>query len=221
VSKKISPSMMCADFLNLEKDIRAFEGLGIEYLHIDIMDGSFVPNYTLGTDYIKKLKAATKIPMDIHLMIDRPEDKLDWFDFRQGEYVSFHYEATNHVQRTVAKIRDKGAKPMLALNPATPLGMLENLLPDLSAVLIMTVNPGFAGQKLVPQTLNKITRLRNMLNEQGYGHIEIEVDGNVNWQNAVKMREAGADIFVAGTSSILAQGQDLTANIAEFRSRIA
>jgi len=198
---KIAPSMMCADFLNLEKDIRVFERLGIEYLHIDIMDGLFVPNYTLGTDYVRKLKQATHIPLDIHLMVERPEAKLDWFDFGGNDYVSFHYEAAKHVHRAVQRIKERGAKAMLALNPATPLSVLEDTLPDLDGVLIMTVNPGFAGQKLVPQTLDKIRRLR-----QARPDIDIEADGNVSFENAVKMRECGADIFVAGTSSIFAVG---------------
>ena len=201
VCGKIAPSMMCADFLNLEKDIRTFERLGIEYLHVDVMDGLFVPNYTLGTDYVRKLKQATNIPIDIHLMVERPEDKLDWFDFGENDYVSFHYEAAGHVHRAVQRIKERGAKAMLALNPATPLGVLEDIVCDLDGVLIMTVNPGFAGQKLVPQTLDKIRRLR-----QARPDIEIEADGNVSFENAVKMRACGADIFVAGTSSIYAAG---------------
>ena len=212
---KISPSMMCADFLNLEKDIRAFEKLGIEYLHIDIMDGSFVPNYTLGTDYVRKLKETTKIPMDIHLMIDRPEDKLEWFEFGEGDYVSFHWEATKHVHRTIQRIKARGAKAMLALNPATPLCVLEDVITDLDAVLIMTVNPGFAGQNLVRQTLDKIKRLRRM-----YAGIEIEVDGNVSFENAVIMKGAGADIFVAGTSSIFAKGGTPEENTLKLRECI-
>ena len=214
MSGKIAPSMMCADFLNLAGDIEKFENIGIEYLHIDIMDGSFVPNITLGTDYVKKLKQASKIPLDIHLMIDRPEDKLDWFDFGKNDYVSFHYEATNHVQRTIAKIKEREAKAMLALNPATPLASLEDVICDLDAVLIMTVNPGFAGAKLVPQTLEKISRLRKM-----YPQIEIEVDGNVSFENAVKMRKAGADIFVAGSSSVFAPG-GIEANAQKLRECI-
>jgi len=215
VSGKISPSMMCANFLNLEKDLKAFEELGIEYLHVDIMDGRFVPNYTLGTDYVKKLKEATKIPVDIHLMVDRPEDKLEWFCFGANDYVSFHYEATNHVQRTIQRIKSRGAKAMLALNPATPLCVLEDVISDLDAVLIMTVNPGFAGQKLVPQTLDKIRRLRKM-----HPEIKIEADGNVSFENAVKMRENGVDIFVAGSSSIFAKCGGLEANTSKLRECI-
>ena len=215
MSGKISPSMMCADFLNLGEEIKVLEALNIEYLHLDIMDGSFVPNFTLGTDYVKKLKETTKIPLDIHLMIDRPEDKLEWFDFGQNDYVSFHYEATNHVQRTIAGIKGRGAKTMLALNPATSLCVLEDVIDDLDAVLIMTVNPGYAGQKLIPQTIDKIKRLRHM-----YPHIEIEVDGNVSFENAIKMREAGADIFVAGSSSIYSKSGNLEKNTQRLRECI-
>jgi len=212
---------MCADFCNLGRDLRTFEELGIEYLHIDIMDGIFVPNYTLGTDFVKALHAATDIPLDIHLMIDEPERKIDWFELNPNDYVSIHYESTRHVQRTLQRIKDRGAKTMLALNPATPLCVLEDVLPDLDAVLIMTVNPGFAGQKMVPQTLDKIARCKKMLNERGYGHVEIEADGNVSFENAAKMRAAGADIFVAGTSSILGPGKDLVVETKRFREVIA
>ena len=211
----IAPSMMCADFLELGKSIHAFEVLKMEYLHIDIMDGSFVPNYTLGTDYVKKLKGATKIPLDIHLMIDRPEDKVDWFEFGEGDYISFHYEATSHVQRTIGRIKSRGAMAMLALNPATPLCVLEDVMVDLDAVLIMTVNPGFAGQSLVPQTVDKVRRLR-----QRYPEITIEVDGNVSFENARILREAGADIFVAGSSSVFAKTGSLEENTRKLRESI-
>jgi len=207
--------MMCADFLNLEKSLRVFEELGIEYLHIDIMDGSFVPNFTLGTDYVRKLKKATSIPVDIHLMINRPEDKLEWFDFGKGDFVSFHYEATNHVHRTIQRIRLRGGKPMLALNPATPLCVLEDVIVDLAGVLIMTVNPGFAGQSLIPQTIDKVKRLKRL-----YPEVMIEVDGNVSFENAKLLKSAGADIFVAGSSSIFAENESLVHNIGKLRKCI-
>ena len=213
---KIAPSMMCADFLNLEKDIRAFEKLKVEYLHVDVMDGSFVPNYALGTDYVRRLKESTDIPLDVHLMVDRPEDKLAWFCFGEGDIVSFHCEATDHALRAVDRIKGRGARAMLALNPATPLHMLEYVACDLDAVLVMTVNPGFAGQKLAQQALGKIRDLR-----RAYPEIEIEADGNVSFENAVKMRLAGADIFVAGTSSAFAPGGTLEQNIARLRGCIS
>ena len=206
--------MMCADFLNLGNDIKIFEQFGIDYLHIDIMDGIFVPNYTLGVDYVKKIKQVTNIPVDIHFMVDKPEDKIDWFDFGENDYVSFHYEATSHAHRVVQKIKARNAKAMLALCPATPLSVLEELHQDLDAVLIMTVNPGFAGQALVESTLKKISKVRDL-----YPELEIEVDGNVSFENAVKMRAAGADIFVAGTSSIFTQ-DSFEENIKKLRTCI-
>lgn len=216
----ISPSLMCADFLNLGNELKKLEQHGIEYLHIDIMDGEFVPNFQLGTDFIKQLKGATKIPLDVHMMVRNPESKLDWIPFGQGDYVSVHYEACTHLQRALSMIRARGGKPMLALNPGTPLSVLTEVLPDLDAILIMTVNPGFAGQKLIPSTLDKIRRLRKLLDETGYGHVEIECDGNVSFENAKKMREAGANIFVAGTSSIYAKTGSFEENIQKLREAI-
>jgi len=212
---KISPSIMCADFINLGEELKQFERLGIEYLHIDIMDGVFVQNYTLGTDFIAKLHKATSIPLDIHLMIDEPERKLDWFDLKEDDYVSIHYESTRHVQRALQGIKDKGAKIMLAINPATPLCVIEDIAEDLDGILIMTVNPGFAGQKLVPQTLDKIRRAKEL-----YPHLEIEVDGNVSYENAVKMRQAGADIFVGGTSSLFIKNKSFSECVIELRNCI-
>ena len=216
--KKISPSIMCADFLKLEKYIANFEKCNVDLIHVDIMDGNFVPNFTLGTDFVKKLKSITKIPMDIHLMIEKPETKIDWFDFGEGNYVSVHYEATRHLNKTITMIKNKGAKAMVALNPATPINVLESILDDIDAVLIMTVNPGFAGQKLVESTLKKIKNLRNFLDKEGYENIEIEVDGNVSFENAKLMNEAGANIFVCGTSSIFSQTGSIIENINSFRS---
>lgn len=220
LKKQISPSLMCANFFALREELRKLENAGIEYLHIDIMDGEFVPNYTLGTDFIKKLHNETSIPLDIHLMIENPEAKLSWFEIKEGDYVSVHYEASTHIQRALATIHQMGGKTMLALNPGTPLTVLEELLPDLDAVLIMTVNPGFAGQKLIPQTLEKITRLRKYLDDKGYENVEIEVDGNVSFENAEKMNRAGANIFVAGTSSIYAKDGTFDENIAKLRAAI-
>jgi ribulose-phosphate 3-epimerase len=220
MDKKISPSLMCADFLNLGRELQELERLGIEYLHVDIMDGVFVPNYTLGTDFIKTLHRASPIPLDIHLMIDRPDSKLDRFEMKPGDYVSIHYESTPHVERTLAAIRAAGARPMLALNPGTPLAVLEDLIPSLDAVLIMTVNPGYAGQKLIPQTIDKIARLRRLLDTSGHPNIEIECDGNVSFENATLMSRAGANIFVAGTSSLYMPGNPLDVNVKKFREAV-
>ncbi len=207
----IAPSMMCANMLRLEDDLRAFERLGVELLHIDVMDGDFVPNYTLGTDYVRILAQATRIPLDIHLMITEPERKLDWFSVKPGDFVSIHYEATRHAQRALARIRAMGARPMLALNPATPVDVLAYVIDDVDGVLIMTVNPGYAGQKLVPRTIDKVRDARAMLDRLGRGDARIEVDGNVSVENAKLLREAGADVFVAGTAGLFMQDAPLDA----------
>lgn len=218
--KKISPSLMCAPLFELEKTLRTFEENKIELLHIDVMDGNFVPNFTLGTDYIKALKSATNIPLDIHLMITEPERKLSWFEFSENDYVSVHAEATAHLHRTVACIKERGAKAMVAINPATPLCNIKTILDDIDAVLVMTVNPGFAGQALVTSTLKKIKELREYLDQNGYSHIEIEVDGNVNFPNARLMSDAGANIFVAGSSSIFSKNNSMEQNIKALRDAI-
>ena len=189
----VSPSMMCADALNLGADAVKLTEAGVQYFHYDIMDGDFVPNFMLGPDVIKAVRKVSAVPADIHLMVKNPERHLHLFDLKPGE-------------RTLAAIRAAGAQAAVALNPATPLCMIEDVLPDLDMVVVMTVNPGFAGQKLVPSTLGKITRLRRMLDENGYDNVRIEVDGNVSFENAVKMRAAGADLFVAGTSAVFREG---------------
>lgn len=218
--KQIAPSVMCADFMNLKDCIRELEENGIEYLHVDIMDGHLVPNFTLGTDFCKILKKATNIPLDIHLMVEAPEEKLGWFDFGEGDYVSVHYESTKHLQRALVEIRKRGGKPMVAINPATPIEVLRWVLPDIDGVLLMSVNPGFAGQKLVEQCLEKITELRRFLDSHGYENVEIEVDGNVSFENARRMSDAGADIFVAGTSSIFKAGVPMNESVVRLRDAI-
>ena len=221
MKNQISPSLMCADFTRLSEELRKLEAGNIEYLHIDIMDGVFVPNFTLGTDFVKMLHRETTIPLDIHMMVTEPGDKLSWFEIGKGDYVSVHYEACTHIQRVLNTIRERGGKSMLALNPGTPLTVLDELLPDLDAVLVMTVNPGFAGQKLIPGTLDKIRRCRALLDERGYSNIEIECDGNVSFENAKKMKEAGANIFVAGTSSIYAKTGTMEENLIKLREAIS
>lgn len=221
MKEKISPSMMCADFLSIGEALKVFDKNKIEYLHIDIMDGHFVPNFTLGTDYCKNLRKATSIPLDIHLMIERPEEKLSWFDFSEGDIVSVHAESTCHLQKALAQIKSAGAKTFVALNPATPLSVLDYVLDDIDGVVIMAVNPGFAGQKMVPSCLEKISSLRSKLDSTGYADIEIEVDGNVSFENALKMKKAGANIFVAGTSSVFSRDFSLENGIEMLRRRLS
>lgn len=218
--KMISPSLMCASIANFRETLDTFDKEEIELLHVDVMDGEFVPNLQLGTAFIEQVREMSGIPLDIHLMINRPEDKLDWFGIRPGEWVSVHYEATSHVQRALARIKDRGAKAVLALNPATPLCVLEDVLDNLDGVLIMTVNPGFAGQTLIPAALGKIERLRNMLDERGKSGVLIEVDGNVSFENGTRMSEAGANVFVAGSSSVFRKDMTLSEGIKKLRKSL-
>lgn len=215
----LSPSMMCVpQWQDIQKFLQTMQNAGVELLHIDVMDGQFVPNLMLGTESIRQLRRISPIPLDIHLMVESPDDKLPWFDIQPGEYVSVHAEATRHLQRVLSRIRNLGARPIVALNPATSIITIEDILPDVDGVLLMTVNPGFAGQQLIPQMINKISRLRKLLNEQGLEHVSIEVDGNVSFENAVKMRAAGADIFVCGTASIFSNQGTMEENIRRIRS---
>ena len=215
---KIAPSMMCCDFFDLRRQLEVFEEKKIDLLHIDVMDGSFVPNFALGTDFVKQLKNATDIPLDIHLMVEDPASALDSFTFGEGDYVSIHLETTRHAQRVLSAIRARGAKPIIALNPATPVAMIEDITDDIDALLLMTVNPGFAGQKMIPHSIDKIAAARRFLDSHGKQNVEIEVDGNVSLENAIRMRSAGADIFVLGTSSVF-KG-DMISNIDNFREKV-
>ncbi len=217
---KVAPSMMCADFTRLRETLDIFEKNKVEYLHIDVMDGHFVPNFTLSDCIMRQVRSLTDIPFDYHFMVENPQDKLDWFDIRSGDMVSVHFESTPHIQRCISKIREKGALAGVALNPATPLCSIEYLLPDIDFVLIMTVNPGFAGQKIVPQTLQKIKDARSFLNDRGYGDVQIETDGSVSFEIGKIMRENGADIFVAGTSSIFSKNGTLNDNLIKLRECI-
>lgn len=202
---KISASMMCSDLIHLKKNIEIFERTGIEYLHIDIMDGEFVPNFGLGVDYLHGLRELTDIPMDIHLMVNRPEDKLEWLNIQPADQVQIHYESTQHVQRTVERARRYGCKVMLAINPATPIYSTEEMLEYIDGVTVLTVNPGFAGQRIVHSCIKKTEKLKAFLVEMGFGDLDIEVDGNISVENAKILRAFGANIFVAGTSSIFPQ----------------
>ncbi|MEA4854090.1 MAG: ribulose-phosphate 3-epimerase [Christensenella sp.] len=215
----ISPSMMCADLSCLKEQIDELERAGIEYLHCDVMDGIFVPNYSLGTDYISALRQMTDIPLDLHLMVEKPDAAVDIFDIKQNDIVCVHQEACVHTQRVLQKIRARGAKAGLALNPGTSLAVLDYLMEEIDVLLIMTVNPGFAGQSMVPSGLRKIAAAKKMIWEAGR-EILIEVDGNVSFENARKMRKAGADLFVTGSSSIFSKSSSISDNIKHFRSAI-
>ncbi|MEE3452028.1 ribulose-phosphate 3-epimerase [Dialister sp.] len=196
---KIAPSLLAADFSRLAEEVRDIETGGADYLHLDVMDGHFVPNLSFGVPVIKALRKKTNLPFDVHLMVDYPEDYLDGLQECRAAMVSFHVEAVQHADRMIHNIRDRGIKAGAALNPGTSLSTLDEILPLLDFVLIMSVNPGFGGQKFIPYSLDKISRLKRRISSLGKD-ILIEVDGGVNEKNAPLLRDAGADILVAGSS---------------------
>jgi ribulose-phosphate 3-epimerase len=198
---KIGASLACANFRNLEKDIQELEIAGVDYIHFDIMDGHFVPNFALNLDILKMVKDLTLMPINVHLMVDNPEVYIPIVAKVGCNILSFHQEATPHIQRELAHIRNLGMKAGLALNPATTLSGLEYVFSDLDAILIMTDNPGFAGQKLIPATIKKINKLRKILEEEGC-KADLEVDGNVSFENIPTLVNAGASMLVGGTSSL-------------------
>ena len=189
---------MCADFGNIREQLATMKEHGIVYLHVDIMDGTFVPNYTLGTDFCRFLKRESDIPLDIHLMITEPEKKISWFDFQPGEFVSVHHESTKNWRQALQLVRDAGAKPLAAINPPTPVSVLEDVIDLIDGVLVMTVNPGFGGQRFIEHSVNKTARLKEMIRTKGLDTL-IEVDGGVNLETGKRLLEAGADVLVAGS----------------------
>jgi ribulose-phosphate 3-epimerase len=200
---RISASLMCADLVRLGEDVIELERAGVDWLHFDIMDGHFVPNLTLGPVLIERLRPHVTLPFDVHLMIEEPIRYLDDYTRAGADLLVVHAEACRHLQRTLARIRDLGAKPGVALNPSTPLSELDYVLDDVDMVLLMTVNPGYASQQLIPSSLRKIADLAERLSREGRDII-VEVDGNVSPENGCRMAAAGATAFVAGTASIFA-----------------
>ena len=196
--KIIAPSLLSADFLNLGRDIEMLNASKAEWIHLDIMDGRFVPNISFGLPVAEAVHRISKKHLDVHLMIEEPEKYLSAFRAAGADSISIHYEATRHLHRAMQQIRDLGALAGVVLNPATPVELLADILPDLDFVLLMSVNPGFGGQKFIPQALRKVRRLREMIDREGY-RVMIEVDGGVNAVTAPELFRAGADILVAGS----------------------
>ncbi|MBR1821154.1 MAG: ribulose-phosphate 3-epimerase [Clostridia bacterium] len=218
---KISASMMCADLVHLNETIKIFEEEKIEYLHIDVMDGEFVPNFGLGVDYIRALRDLTDIPLDLHLMILNPEYKLQWMGIQKTDIVSIHYESTYQVQRALDWLLPFGCKRFLAINPATPIYAIEEVLDYIDGINLLMVNPGFAGQKIVPSTIKKAEKLAMLLDNNNKRNITIEVDGNITPENGKRLSDIGANVFVCGSSSIF-RGDVLEYrnNIRDFRKNI-
>lgn len=217
----ISASMMCTDLFDLKDTLRLFEQEGVEYLHIDMMDGTFVPNFGLGVDYIRGLREITSIPLDLHLMIKEPENKFQWIGICPTDIVSIHYESTFQVQRALDYLEPFGCKRFLAINPATSVYAIEEVLDYIDGINLLMVNPGFAGQKMVPSTIKKAGKLMNMLKREGREDITVEVDGNITPDNGELLRSIGASMFVAGTSAIFkGNPKEYKQNLETFRNKI-
>lgn len=198
---KLSASMMCAGLDKLFYFLTEFKEVDLEYLHIDIMDGQFVPNFALGTDYVKSLRRITDIPFDYHFLVNNPLEKMSWFDIREGDQVAFHYENNENIQECIDYLTRLGARIFIAINPQTDFHVLDDYFTQLNGVLVMHTPPGFAGKKLIPETIDKVGSLREYLDELDLD-LEIESDGNVSIENAEKLYKKGANIFVSGTSSL-------------------
>ena len=196
--KKIAPSILSADFSRLGDEVRAVERSGVDVIHVDVMDGHFVPNITIGPLVVQGLKRLTSLPLDVHLMIENPERYIEAFAQAGSDWITFHAEVCPHPKRMIKKIRQLNVRPGIVLKPATPLKTLFPVLEDLDLALIMSVNPGFGGQSFIPSTLKKIARLKKLIDENQYP-LEIEVDGGVKIENIREVSRAGGDIFVVGT----------------------
>ncbi|MFD2612929.1 ribulose-phosphate 3-epimerase [Paenibacillus gansuensis] len=196
----IAPSILSADFAKLGQEIQEVEKGGADWIHIDVMDGHFVPNITLGPVIVKAIRPYTKLPFDVHLMMEEPEKYIEAFADAGADYISVHVETCPHLHRVIHLIKEHGVKPGVVLNPATPVSLIEPILQDVDLVLVMTVNPGFGGQQFIPATLDKIRALKQMLDQKGLSRVHIEVDGGINTETAAHVVEAGADVLVAGNA---------------------
>ncbi|MGG2199561.1 MULTISPECIES: ribulose-phosphate 3-epimerase [Paenibacillus] len=198
---RIAPSILSADFARLGEEVADVEQGGADWLHVDVMDGHFVPNMTIGPLVVEALRPRTKLPLDVHLMIEQPDRYVPAFAKAGADLISVHAEACVHLHRTLHGIKEQGVKAGVVLNPATPLSAIEYApLEIVDLVLVMTVNPGFGGQSFIPGSLEKIRSLRKMLNERGLAHIDIEVDGGINADTAKLVAAAGANVLVAGNA---------------------
>jgi ribulose-phosphate 3-epimerase len=196
---KIAPSILSADFTRLAEEVKRVEQAGADYIHIDVMDGHFVPNITVGPMIVKAVRQVTELPLDVHLMISNPDFFVDDFVKAGADMITIHAEAVNHLHRSIQYIKDAGARPAVSLNPASPLQMIEYVLDDVGMVLLMTVNPGFGGQSFIPGVIPKIESLKQLIDKRGLD-IELEVDGGIGPQTIGPVSLAGANVFVAGSA---------------------
>ena len=214
---KIAPSILSADFGQLGKEVEAVERAGADYIHIDVMDGHFVPNITVGPMIVKSVRKVTRLPLDVHLMISDPDKFVDEFVKAGSDILTVHAEAVKHLHRTIHFIKVRGARSGVALNPATPLDTLEYILDDLDMVLLMTVNPGFEGQAFISSVIPKIRRLKDIIEQRGLS-IDIEVDGGIGPGTIGRVSSAGANIFVAGSAIFYSKNYEETLRLMRERA---
>jgi ribulose-phosphate 3-epimerase len=215
--KRIAPSILSADFVRLKEEIQAVEAAGADYLHIDVMDGHFVPNITIGPSVVEAVRKVTRLPLDVHLMIENPDQYIPEFAKAGANILSVHQETCPHLNRTINLIKEYGLIPAVVLNPSTPISTLDDILEEVDMVLIMSVNPGFGGQKFIPGTIKKIRNLKEMITERGL-NIDIEIDGGVTPKNVGQVCKAGADVVVAG--SAIFHTPDYRKTMALFRAEM-
>ncbi len=211
---KLAPSILSADFGHLAEDVKKIEEGGADYIHVDVMDGHFVPNISFGAPVMKCLNGKTGLPYDVHLMIENPDRYIDDFVTPQTEYITVHQEACVHLHRTIQNIKSKGVKAGVSINPATPVSTLECILPDVDMVLIMSVNPGFGGQKFIPGALGKVRELAEVKRSKGLDFV-IEIDGGITLDNIGEVMEAGVEMAVAG--SAVFKAEDVVERVREFK----
>lgn len=209
---KLGPSLMCADLGNLEQNIKELDKAGVDFYHIDIMDGQFVPNFTLGPDIIKTIRKLTKTPLDVHLMVKEPEKHIDLFADCGVEMISVHQESTENLHSVLMKIKSKGIKAGVAINPGTSLEFIDYVYDLIDYIVIMTVNPGFAGQKFIPAMYEKIARVNDLIKKYNRP-IEVQVDGNIGSNTIPQCRENGATMYVLGTSAVFNDNHTLEENV--------
>ena len=214
---RLAPSILSADFSKLGEEISTIEKAGADIIHVDVMDGHFVPNISYGAIVMKSLLGKTKMPFDVHLMIENVDRYIDDFVTENTEYITVHQEVCMHLHRTIDHIKSKGIKAGVSINPATPISSLENILEYVDLVLVMSVNPGFGGQKFIESSLEKIRKLKRIREENRYNFV-IEVDGGVNLENGRKLVKAGADILVAGSSVFAAD--DVVKRVEKFEEML-